>query len=60
MPTNGLKSDKKHPYQKSMVPFWRFNNLPPTMGYSEETKQIFERQKEAFDQTCKYIQWIKI
>lgn len=23
MPSHGLKSDTKHPYQKFMIPFWR-------------------------------------
>lgn len=57
MSTHGLKSSKRHPYQLRMIPFWRFNNLPPTLGYSEETKQMFERQKEAFDYGARFIQW---
>lgn len=39
-----LKSDQKQPYQKKMNPFWRHSNLPPTMGYSKETVEMFERK----------------
>lgn len=27
------------------------------MGYSEESKELFERKKIEFDQACKYYQW---
>lgn len=57
MSTSGLKSSKIHPYQKRLIPFWR-ESKETLMGYSEESKEIFERKKIDFDANAKYIQWI--
>lgn len=59
MSGRGIKSNGMHPYQRKANPFWRVSNLPPTMGYSKETKEIFEHQKEAFDQSAKFISWTR-
>lgn len=59
MPSHGLKSDTKHPYMKKAHPFWRHPNLPPTLGYSQSTVEDFERKKEAFDQSAKFISWTR-
>lgn len=56
MAGHGLKSNTKHPYQKFMIPFWR-ESKETLMGYSEESKEIFERKKIEFDANAKYIQW---
>lgn len=57
MSGRGIKSNGKHPYQRFVHPFWRYNNLPPTLGYSDSTKEQFELKKQEFEQSCKYIQW---
>lgn len=57
MAGHGIKSQYTHPYQRFKHPFWRHSNLPPTMGYSEESKELFERKKIEFDANAKYIPW---
>lgn len=57
MSGRGIKSNGMHPYQRKANPFWRVSNLPPSWAYSEETKEMLERQKESFDQGAKFIQW---
>lgn len=41
MPRNYLKSEKKHPYQKTLYPFWR-DTYGRITGYSEESKRYFD------------------
>lgn len=53
-----IKSNMKHPYMKSVIPFWRTNEPGSLMTYSEETKEALEKFKAEFDNSCKYIQWI--
>lgn len=54
MPSHGLKSDSRHPYQKQKFPFWRYT---PKGMYSEETKEMLELRKIDFDSKAKYINW---
>lgn len=57
MSGRGIKSNGMHPYQRKANPFWRHSNLPPTMGYSDETKEMLELRKIEYDQSAKFIQW---